>query len=54
MPARARSTEYLGDHVAVDVGQAKIAAGVAIDQPRVVDAHQVQDRRVIVVNVHRV
>ena len=42
------------DHVAVDVGQPEVAAGVAIDQPGVVDSHQVQDRGVVVVNVHGV
>ncbi len=42
------------DDLAVDVGQAKVAAGVAIDQPGVVDSHQVQDRRVVVVDVHRI
>ena len=42
------------DDLAVHVGQPEVAAGVAIDQPRVVDPHQVQDRGVIIVHVHGV
>ena len=49
---RSASAQYLGQNIAVDVGQAKVAAGVAVDQPGVVDAHQVQDRRVVIVDVH--
>ena len=41
-------------HVAVHVGQAEVAAGVAVDEPGVVDAHEVQDRGVVVVDVHGV
>ncbi len=37
-----------------DVGQAEIAAVVAIGQPRVIDAQQVQDRGVQVVDAHAV
>ena len=37
--------------VAVDVGQAEVAAGVAVGQPLVVEAEQVQDRGVQVVDV---
>ncbi len=43
--------EDLPNDVAVDVGQAVVAAAVAIGQPLVVEAHQVQDRRVQVVDV---
>ena len=46
------SGEDLVVDLAVHVGQAEVAAGVAIGQPRVVDPQQVQDRGVIVVDVH--
>src|SRR5262245_40746981 len=39
-------------HLAVHVGQAEIAAAVAIRQPLVIQPHQVQDRRVQVMDVH--
>ena len=42
------------DHVSINVRQPEISAGIAIDEPRVVDPHQVQDRGVIVMHVHRV
>ena len=35
----------------LDIGQAEIAAGVAVGQPFVVEAQQVQHRRVQVVDV---
>ena len=37
----------------MDVGEAKIAAAVAVCQPRVVEAEQMQHRRLQVVHVHR-
>ena len=37
--------------LAADVGQAEVAAGVAEGQPLVVEAQQVQDRRLQVVDV---
>ena len=40
--------------VPVDVGQAEVAAAVAVRQLLVVEAHQVQDRRVQVVDVDAV
>jgi hypothetical protein len=46
------SSQHLRDHIAVDVGQAKVAAGIAINQARVIDAHQVQDRRVVIVDMY--
>jgi len=46
-----RSGEELLDEPAVDVGQAKVAALEAIRQPLVVEAEQVQQRRVQVVDV---
>src|SRR5437588_1383890 len=39
---------------AADVGQAEIAAGVAVGQPLVVEAQQVQHCRVQVVDMHPV
>src|SRR3954462_4707420 len=41
------------DHGTGHVGEAEIAAAVAIGQLRVIDAEQVEDRRVEIVNVHR-
>ena len=41
-------------HLAVHVGQAEVAAAVAVGQPLVIQAHQVQDRGVQVVDVHAV
>ena len=38
-------------HLAVDVGQAEVAAGVAVGELGVVEAEQVQDRGVQVVDV---
>ena len=52
--SQAGSGEDLANDLAVYVGQPEVAAGVAVDQPGVVDAHQVQDRRVVVVDVHGV
>ena len=43
--------QYLLHHAAAHVGQAVVAAGVAVGQPLVVEAQQVQDRRVQVVDV---
>src|SRR5690606_15788691 len=40
------------DHAAGDVGQAEISAAVAVGEPLVVDAQQVQNRRVQVVDVN--
>src|SRR5262245_22043032 len=37
------SREDVAHHVAVDVGQAEVAAGVPVRQPGVVEAEQVQD-----------
>ncbi len=37
---------------AVDVGQAEVASGVTIGQLLVVEAHQVQNRGVKIMNVH--
>src|SRR5262249_28265647 len=42
------------DHFAVDVGQAHVAAAEADGQPRVLDAEQVQHRRVQVVDLDAV
>ncbi len=39
--------------MAVDVGQAEVAAGVAVGELLVVEAQQVQHRGVQVVDVHR-
>ena len=45
------SRQHVADHMPVDVGQAAVDAVVAEREPRVVDPHQVQDRRVQVVAV---
>ena len=45
------SRHHLLDHLAVDVGQAEVAAGVAVGELLVVEAEQVQDRGVQVVDV---
>ena len=50
----ARSGEDGLHDLAVDVGQAEIAAGVAVGEPLVVEAEQVQDRGVEVVDADRV
>src|SRR5262249_41404786 len=50
-PRRRALREDVLDHVALHVGQAHVAAGVAVGQPLVVQAEQVQDRRVPVVDV---
>src|SRR5258708_22587227 len=42
----------LADDVAFDVGEAEIAAGVAVGEARVVEAHERQHRRVQFGNVH--
>src|SRR5213082_2874913 len=42
------------DDVAEDVRQTVIAAAVAIGQPGVVDAHQMQDGRVQIVDMHAI
>ena len=42
------------DDLAADVGQAEIAAGMAERQPLVVEAQEMQDRRLQVVDVDRV
>lgn len=41
-------------HVAFDIGQAEVAAGVAEGQPPVVEAHEVQNGCVQVVHVHAI
>ena len=46
-----RSRQDLLDHLPVHVGQAEVAAGVAVRQLLVVEAQQVQDRRVQIVDV---
>ena len=48
---KGESGQDVPDHVAVNVGQAVVAAAVAVGQLLVVEAHQVQDRRVQVVDV---
>src|SRR3954469_23036763 len=53
-PAAACLSQDLPDYLAVHVGQAEVAAGVAVGELLVVEAHQVQDRRVQVVDVDRV
>ena len=42
------------NHTAVDIGQTEVTAGVAVGQSFVVETHEVQNRRVQVMNVHRV
>src|SRR5688500_1979912 len=47
-------SQNLLDHPAIDVGQPEVAAGVAEGQPLVVEAQQVQDRGVQIVDVYLV
>ena len=51
MASRAGSRHDLFHHIPGDVGQAEVAAGVAEGQPLVVQAEQVQERGVQVVDV---
>ena len=46
------SGDDLPGHLSADVGQAEVAAAVAVGQTFVVQAHEVQDRGVQVVHVH--
>src|SRR5262249_50225411 len=46
-----RLSQQLADHVAVDIGQPIIAALEAIDEPGVIEAEQMQDRRLQIVDV---
>src|SRR5262249_52448926 len=53
MPARPfLSSQNLAHHMSFDIGQAKIAAGVTISQAFVVEAQEVQDGGVQVVDVN--
>ncbi len=40
-------------HPAMDIGQTKIATGISIRQPGVINAQQVKNRRVKIVYMHR-
>ena len=48
------STDQALDDIPVHVGQPEVAALEAIGQPRVVKAHEVQDRGLEIVDVHPV
>ena len=48
------SRQDLPHHLAMHIGQPEVAAGVAVGEPGVVEAEQVQDRGVQVVDVHGV
>ena len=48
------SRQHLVDDAAMHVGQAVVAAGVTIGESFVIEAHQVQDCGVEVVNVDRI
>src|SRR5262245_43502075 len=48
------SCQYLLDHISEHVGEAEIAALVAIRQARMLQAEQVQDRGLQVVRVNRI
>jgi hypothetical protein len=45
------SGEHTGDHLAVDVSQALVSVAEAIGQALVLDAEEVEHRRVQVVNL---
>ncbi len=47
------SHQHIMHNFAVDIRQAEVAALVAVGESRVVDAHEMQDRRVQIVNMHR-
>ena len=51
---RELSGDEIVHHLAVHIRQAEIAAGVAVREFLMVEAQQVQDRRVQVVNVNRI
>ena len=51
---RGRLGEDVLDHPAGHVCQPEVPAGVAVGQARVIQPHQVEQRRVQVVHVHRV
>lgn len=44
------SGEYLADDSAVNIGESKVSAGVPVSQFLVIEAHQVQDRRMEVMD----
>lgn len=46
------SRQNLLDHVAMDIRQPEVAAGIAISQLLVIESHDVQDGGVEIVNVH--
>ena len=46
--------QKLVHHFSVNVGQAEVAALESVSQPGVIDAETVQNRRVQIVNVHRI
>src|SRR5207253_4590675 len=46
-----KSSENVADDTAMDIGETEVAAGVAVGQSFVVEAHEVQDRGVQVVDV---
>ena len=48
------SSNYVVDDVAVDVGQAEVSAGVAVGESFMVQAHEVQDCGVEIMNVDSV
>ena len=47
------SCQPVSNHSAVDVSQAEVAAAVAVGEPRVVEAEEVEHRGLQVVYVHR-
>src|SRR5262249_10855006 len=52
--SRAGSCDYVIHHTATHIGQAEVAAAIALGQLLVVDAQQMEDGRVQVVNVNAI
>jgi hypothetical protein len=48
------SSDYFPHHAAVHVGKAKIAPGITIGKTFVIEAEQIKDGGVKIVNVHRI
>ena len=52
MPSARSHPEQRAHHLAVDVGEAKVATGVAVGQSLVIESHQMQNRSVKVVHMN--
>ncbi len=48
------SGKYVFDDITVNIGQSKISAGMPESEPRVVEAHEVEDRGVKIMKVNEI